>query len=100
MSCSVYRQLENDLEQAVAPLAKATRLMTSGPNAARDENLRRLGGVVTEAGYKLSMHVTNCRECSKGGSPTAGYSERFCLPHPSETSDRIALLAVTTHARC
>jgi hypothetical protein len=65
MPCSKHRQLESDVEQAVASLASVTHLRTSGPNTARDEHLARLGGLVTEARYKLRMHVTNCPECSK-----------------------------------
>jgi hypothetical protein len=73
MPCSKHRQLESDLEQAVAALANVTHLMTSNPNTARDENLRRLGGLVTEARYKLRMHVTNCPVCSKAENSLANF---------------------------
>jgi hypothetical protein len=72
MPCSKHRQLHDDLEEAVAALDRVAYLQTSNPNTARDENLHRLGGLVTEARYKLRMHVTNCRVCSQAENPKAG----------------------------
>jgi hypothetical protein len=70
MPCVKHRLLENDLEEAVASVDRVAYLQTSNPNTARDENLRKLAGLVTEARYKLRMHVTNCPECSKADNPT------------------------------
>jgi len=72
MPCAKHRQLENDVEQAVSALDRLSYLKTSNPNTARDEDFRRFGGLVTEARYKLRMHVTNCPECSKADDITAG----------------------------
>src|SRR5580700_2761560 len=57
MPCSKHRQLELDLEQAVAALDRLTYLETSNPNAARGDTFGSLAELLPKARYRLRMHV-------------------------------------------
>jgi hypothetical protein len=72
MPCAEHRQLLNEAANAEAALKSLSNLKVSNPNTVRDEDFHRLGGNVTNANYKVRMHVAACPECSKEDDATAG----------------------------
>ena len=72
MACAEHLRLESDVAQAEAALKNLIGLKASNPNVVRDEDFLRLGGLVTDANYKLRTHVTTCSECSNDNDSTAG----------------------------